>query len=130
MINKHMNIFATRSLRVIVLVSITVVLGVLDLALTIHYMGTIGLPEANPLARLLAEISPGLLVAGKLALVAINAGLLLALVKQRSAEIGAWVSCIVLVALTIHWTNYIAADLNGAFSDIPAGKCLDGWTCF
>jgi hypothetical protein len=80
-----------RSRRVAVLVTITVMLGVLDLFLTTYCMGTIGLPESNPFARWLVGISPGLLVSCKLALIAINGGLLLAIAKRRSAEVGAWI---------------------------------------
>ena len=119
----------SRVTRVIALVVAIVILNVLDLALTMHYMSTTGMPEANPLARSLVEISPGLLIVVKLLLVAIGTGILILLARRASAEFGGWLCFLAMVALTIHWSGYVRADLRGELFRASNGVCPDQYTC-
>lgn len=117
-----------REKRVVFLAVSIAVLGMIDLAITMHYMSTTGMPEANPIARYLVGVSPGLLVMYKVAITAFVSGVLIALAKHRSAEIGSWIGLVVMLALTIHWAAYVNADLNGEIFAPMQGELPVGWT--
>lgn len=96
--------------RVLILLSVVVVLSLADLYLTVLYAADAGgFPEANPLARaIMSTQSIPLLVAWKLGTVATAVGILYAIRRTRSAELGAWVCFLVLGWLTVHWGQYVA----------------------
>ncbi len=98
----------------LLLVVATALMGLADLLLTLTYVRTVGMAEANPLARWLMQFnSVGLVVAFKLASMAICSGLILWKRRSRSAEIGAWVCLLVMALLTARWVWFI-----GAFSSL------------
>jgi hypothetical protein len=98
-----------RTVRIVVLVGVVATLSLADLWLTVYFMSTTGMSELNPLARALAGFGPSALVAFKLASLLVNGGVLVACRTRVTAELGAWVSVIVMVALTAHWHNYMNA---------------------
>ena len=111
---------STRSRRVCRLVAGVCVVGVFDLALTIHFMTTTGMHEVNPVARSIALTSPGLLVLFKAALTALSAGILMRVRDRASAEVGAWLAAAVMLALSAQWARVIAVD-PGALLAPPTG---------
>lgn len=83
-------------------------MSVLDLHLTLLYVTNTGMAEANPLARAMMEYgSPAVLALWKLATVTLCLGILVAIRKRVSAEIGAWVGFLILSGLMAHWVNFI-----------------------
>jgi len=101
-------LFARRSLRVVVLSVGIVVMSVADLYLTLLFVTQTGMDEMNPLARAMMEYqSPMILALWKMGTVVISIGILIAIRKQRSAELGAWIGCLVMGSLMFHWIGYI-----------------------
>lgn len=99
-----------RARRVLFLLSIVIVLSLADLYLTLLFLTQGSFAEANPLARaIMHSQSIGLLVAWKLGSVLTTVGILYAVRKTPSAELGAWVCFAVLGWLTYQWTGYIDA---------------------
>jgi len=101
---------AVRARRVSVLVASFAVLGLADLALTLSYMGGIGLFEGNPLARALAlGGGPTTLAAFKLLTILLSAVILFALRTKRSAELAAWLCVLVISVVSLEWRKYSSA---------------------
>lgn len=101
-------VFLTRSFRVLALSIAIVVMSSVDLYLTILYITHSGMNEMNPLARAMMEYqSPSILAVWKMGTVVLSVGILLLIRKQRSAECGAWVGCLVLGWLMTHWVGFI-----------------------
>jgi Domain of unknown function (DUF5658) len=101
-------LFTKRSFRVILLSMAIVTMSSADLYLTLLYVTQIGMNEMNPLARAMMEYqSPAILAIWKTATVLLSVGILLWIRKQPSAEIGAWVGCLVLGWLMIHWVSFV-----------------------
>lgn len=96
-----------RAGRIWVALGIAAVLGLADLWLTMYFMKTTGMIEANPIARLLVSFGPASLVSFKLLSLLVNGSLLVAARKRFAGELGAWASVVVMVALTAHWHNYM-----------------------
>jgi len=107
---------ARRSLRVTLLAAAMILMGLADLQLTLTYMRSTGLIELNPIARAMIEIGGARqLVMYKLLSIAMSAGVLYILRRHALAERCAWVSCVLLLALTAHWVRY-----NDAAIESPA----------
>ena len=115
LIHQVCSLFAHRPMRVLMLsVAIAVMSGV-DLYLTLLFVTHTGMNELNPLARAMMDYqSPAVLAVWKMGTVVLSVGILLLIRKQRSAEFGAWVGCLVMGWLMVHWTGYIelSKDLN------------------
>lgn len=98
---------SSRAARVSVLVGVIVVLSLADLYLTLLYLRSVGMGEANPLAHLIMTYcSVEALAAWKILTVVLASTILVKLRKVRSAEIGAWTCAIGLCVLTVHWYRY------------------------
>lgn len=105
----------TRSRRVILLAVAITLMSAVDLYLTLLYVTNTGMNEVNPLARaMMAYQSPAVLAVWKFATVALSLGILILIRSKRSAEIGAWVGCLVLGWLMTHWVQFIheTRDIN------------------
>lgn len=118
---------AARSQRVILLVLATALMCLGDLAMTMDHARTIGLFEANPLAReVLRSHSPEVLLAFKGGSILLGCSLLCYLRKTRIAELGSWAALAAMTLLCLHWNGYsqglaemtpqYAAMASGAFS--------------
>lgn len=102
------HLFVHRPFRVVALSLAIVVMSSVDLYLTILYITHTGMNEVNPLARAMMEYqSPAILAVWKIGTVVISIGILMLIRKQRSAELGAWVGCLVMGWLMIHWVGFI-----------------------
>ena len=101
-------LFTRRPFRVVVLSLAIAAMSCVDLYLTLLYVTNIGMNEMNPLARAMMEYqSPAILAAWKMGTVMLSIGILILIRKQRSAEIGAWIGCMVLGWLMVHWVGFI-----------------------
>lgn len=97
-----------RPRRVLVLLAGIVVLSIADLAVTLTHLMTIGMAEANPIARFLMQAwpSPWALGAFKIATLSMCVGLLYWMRRRKVGEAGAWVATFVLVGMCIQWHEY------------------------
>lgn len=99
----------SRPTRVVGLIFAIVCLSLADLYITLLYLHSGGMGEANPVARWLMQLNrPGLLIAWKLGTVVVASGILLYYRRQRLGELGAWACCLILVWLTLRWETYHA----------------------
>jgi len=112
---------AARGRRVTLLVFAMALMGLADLGLTLTYMSTVGMLEANPIARAMIDVGgPRQLVMFKLFTIALSGGILYLLRRHRAAEVCAWLSCAGLLLLCVHWTSY-NASLAAAGASIDLG---------
>lgn len=101
-----------RARRVAELLTVLCVLSVADLIFTIWAQLFTAFYEVNPLARELIQHNNLLsLVAMKLALTGIGAGIFWRLRKHGRAELALWAVVLVYVLLTIRWNNYTTEAL-------------------
>lgn len=115
-----------RSERVMLLIAAIVMMCLGDLTMTMDHARTIGLFEANPLAReVMRSHSPEVLLTFKCASIILGCSLLGFLRKTRIAELGSWAALFAMTLLCIHWNGYsqglsemtsqYAAMASGAF---------------
>ncbi len=97
-----------RSRRVVLLIVGIVVLSLADLVITLLYLKSRGMMEANPVAAwIIAHTGSGvLLTAYKVLTVAICVGLLFRLRRHVEGEIGAWCAVLILAVVSFHWYQY------------------------
>ena len=96
-----------RPCRVIALIVTIVLLSLADLYITLVYLHSGGMGEANPVARwIMMHGSPVLLILWKFFTVGLAAAILYATRRTRTAEFGAWVCVLMLTWLTIRWASY------------------------
>lgn len=105
------------------LLAAVLVMSLLDLHHTLLYLQTVGMGEANPLARwVISHDSPFLLIGFKLATVVIASVILFALRRRAAAELGAVICVLVLVWLTVRWELYTDALLQmGGLIELAQG---------
>lgn len=93
--------------RIVLLIGAILLMGLADLLCTLTYMRSVGLPEANPLARWLAGIgSTQAIVCFKLLTMALSCFCLWLGRTQRRMELCAWTCAAILLALSIHWIGF------------------------
>lgn len=110
-----------RPIRVGVLLTAVVLMSAIDLYLTLLYLMTIGFAEANPLARSIMQTgSPGLLAAWKLLSLVPITLVAWQLRGKRLGEIAAWVACLVMSVVMLHWVQYAghSQDLTNVMGHI------------
>jgi hypothetical protein len=108
------------------LVGVIVVLSLADLYLTLLFLRSVGMGEANPLVHLiLTYCSVEALAAWKILTVLFASAILIRLRKARSAEIGAWACAIGLCVLTVHWYRYSreVTQLTPAIHQMASMEC-------
>lgn len=98
---------ASRGTRVVALTAAIALMSVADLCISLVYLRSVGMSEGNPLARwIMATSSTSFLIWWKLLSVSLGCGIFVFARRFRSAELGAWLCCAVLVWLTIRWADY------------------------
>jgi hypothetical protein len=118
-----------RSRRVIVLLIGIIVLSVADLVMTLSYLRTIGMTEANPIAVLVIESTRSALslTCFKLLTVLVTVLALYRIRGFRTGEVGAWIAVAVLTLLVAQWHIYsshfaepenIGLAVAGAYDDV------------
>lgn len=96
-----------RPTRVGALLVAVIALSLGDLYMTLFHLRSVGMIEANPLAREVIDLnSPYALSAWKLATVLVTVGILFMVRRTRSGEVGAWLCVAVLTWLTLRWMDY------------------------
>jgi hypothetical protein len=96
-----------RPCRVTALIFTIVLLSLADLYLTLVYLHSGGMGEANPLARwIMGHGSPTLLILWKLATITVASAILYHTRRTRTAEFGAVACVMVLTWLTLRWGHY------------------------
>ena len=108
-----------RSERVTWLLAGVVGLSAADLLLTVSYLTSVGMSEANPIALWLLQATNSVwpLAIYKGITVMICVMLLYTNRFQRQSELAAWCALLILVALTIWWNQYSRYQ-----SDLPVGE--------
>ncbi len=99
--------FSTRQVRVCWLVFAIAVLSLADLHMTLEHLTSIGMGEANPIARLIMSAnSPAALIAWKLTSVIAACLAFYAGRRKLVGEAAAWFCCLVLIWLIFRWDAY------------------------
>ncbi len=103
-----------RSRRVMALLGAVVLLSLGDLLVTLAYLKSVGLMEANPIAVYLIEStqSAWVLACFKGLTVGFCATVLFCLRRHREGEIGAWCAAAILVFTALQWHQY-AQSVDG-----------------
>ncbi len=98
---------AAVSRRIVLLIAAIVLMGLADLACTLAYMQTVGLPEANPIARWLARFGDTRAIIGfKLLTMLLSCLCLYVGRRERRMEFAAWACTIILLCLSVHWISF------------------------
>lgn len=93
--------------RVVALATTIVLLSLADLYITLVYLHSGGMSEANPVARwIMGHGSAALLSFWKLATVAVAVLIFYNARHTRAGEIGAWSCALLLTWLTVQWISY------------------------
>jgi hypothetical protein len=97
-----------RSRRVLLLIVGVVLLSLGDLLITIAYLTSTGMMEANPVAEFIitATGSVWALAAYKTLTVAICVGLLYRLRRLVEGEVAAWCAVMILALMSLQWYHY------------------------
>jgi hypothetical protein len=105
-----------------------VLLSTADLSMTLTYLRSVGMGEANPLARYVMSFnSPALLALWKFASVGVACLIFHIARHKRCGELACWACLAVLSALTLHWIDYssqvqlLTAQLHVAQQGDPLG---------
>lgn len=122
---------AARAERVTLVVFATALMCLGDLAMTMDHARSIGLFEANPLAReVLRHHSPEALVIFKGCSILLGCSLLVYLRKARIAELGSWAVLAAMTLLCLHWNGYSQglAEITPQYAAMAAGDfSCDTW---
>jgi hypothetical protein len=79
-----------------------------DLVMTLTHLTTIGMLEANPIARWIMQMqSPSLLVLWKVGTLGVAVAILLRARRLTCGEIAAWICAAVLLWLMVRWSVYL-----------------------
>ena len=118
-----------RSRRVLLLIVGIIVLSLGDLLITLAYLRSTGMIEANPIAAWLirATGSAVVLSAYKALTVGVCVGLLYRLRRHVEGEVAAWCAAVILIMTALHWYHYGRIDpdqLELAQRGTPADRWL------
>lgn len=119
-----------RSVRVMVLVVAIIALSAGDLAMTLTFLRSVGMGEANPLARFVIEYnSPALLVVWKAASVLLACMIFTLYRRKRCTEVACWCAVAILAWLTVRWWNYAseAGEIAPHLSAIAQAADRTNW---
>ena len=109
-----------RPCRVVALIITIVLLSLADLYISLIYLHSGGMGEANPVARwIMGHGNASLLVVWKLLTVGLAAVILFSARRTRVGEFGAWMCMLMLTWLTIRWAHY-ADEVRNYTSEIHA----------
>lgn len=96
-----------RTIRIAMLAGMLVVMSLLDLYITLLYLGSVGLAEENPFARIvISHGSPTLLAGWKILTVLPTILVVFHYRRRRAAEVLAWIACAVLLGVMLRWVQY------------------------
>ncbi|CAN5818780.1 hypothetical protein BH11PLA1_BH11PLA1_23020 [soil metagenome] len=100
----------SREFRVLILISLVLLMCLVDLLVTLNYVTSVGMAEANPLARWVMSFNcPWLLAGWKLLLMFANAVFLFIARRRLTGELGAWACFAIMLWLMARWQTYAEA---------------------
>lgn len=114
-----------RAMRVWMLMLAIVLMSVADLYMTLAHLNSVGMGEANPIARwVISYGSPWLLVVWKFGCIGLACLIFTIARYRRSSEIACWACIGILTALILHWMSYSAeaSDLTPQMNIIASGE--------
>jgi hypothetical protein len=92
---------------VLLLTGLIALLSLCDLVITLTYLRSVGMPEGNPIARMVMSYnSPTVLIAWKLATIVLTSLVFVVGRRRAVAEVGCWTCLLVLGWLTQRWITY------------------------
>jgi hypothetical protein len=98
----------SRETRVVSLILAVCAMSLADLVMTLTHLTTIGMLEANPIARWIMQMqSPSLLVLWKVGTLGVAVAILLRARRLTCGEIAAWICAAVLLWLMVRWSVYL-----------------------
>gem|GEM_PF-915771 len=104
----HASTPAVRGARVTLLLGAIALVSVVDLILTLKFVTTVGMIEANPIARWVMRSGDAwTLTIFKLSLTLICLGTIFWLRRIRTAELAAWFCFAVMLALSMKWSMFL-----------------------
>lgn len=109
-----------RSCRVCLLLVAVTAMAMGDLAMTLTWLNSVGMLEANPLARLVMGLSsPWAVVLWRGLSLILGLFILYRLRRRPHAEVGAWICFVAMGLLSAHWlsVNASAATLTSDYAD-------------
>lgn len=99
-----------RATRVLLLLGTALIVSVADLVMTLKFVTSVGMIEANPIARWIMRYGDATgLTMFKMILTLASLGTIFYFRKRRSAEIAAWVAFVIMLALSLRWFNFVSA---------------------
>lgn len=109
-----------------------VAMGIADLLCTLAYMTSVGMVELNPIAREMIRIGGAeQLIMFKLFTMALSSGIIFLIRRHPRAELCAWASFAIMLALMFHWVQYnrLAPTLTSEFSLLACSdtSTIEGW---
>jgi len=122
-----------RPRRVVVLLVGIVVLSLADLIITLTHLTTVGMAEANPVARWVIQWtgSPVSLVLFKVATVGVCVVLLYRVRHHLQGEIAAWLALVILAGMSVMWFSYTAVYENPVDATVAQEMLVHGnWVRF
>jgi hypothetical protein len=97
-----------RGSRVTTLIIAILLASLADLALTLEFLTSVGMAEANPVARaVIGTGSLAVVVGFKVGLSATACAIFWVARKRLSGEVGAWAGMLLMAWLMIRWNVYI-----------------------
>ena len=120
---------ARRARRVTALLIGILVLSIADLIVTLANLHTVGMVEANPLARFMIEHFDSLgLITFKMTTVFVCLALLYRLRHSLQSEIASWLGLMILVGLSVYWGHYSRHMHHPDTVTVRmSGQIDDGW---
>lgn len=99
-----------RATRVLLLLGTALIVSVADLIMTLKFVTSVGMIEANPIARWIMRSGDATtLTIFKMALTLASLGTIFYFRKKRSAEVAAWIAFAIMLALSFRWFNFVTA---------------------
>lgn len=93
--------------RLALLICAIILMGITDLLCTLSYLTSVGLIEANPIARwVINNLGMAGLITFKAATMLFTCGALYIIRRHRAAERCAWICAVVLLLLMLHWVRF------------------------
>lgn len=105
-----------RATRVLLLLGAALIVSVADLVMTLRFVTSVGMIEANPIARWIMKSGDATtLTIFKMVLTLLSLGTIFFFRRHRSAEIAAWFCFGVMLLLSLHWLDFVSSVQNEGY---------------
>jgi hypothetical protein len=119
----------TRNRRMGWMLGVVAALSLIDLALTLGMMQTVGMYESNPLAVAVVKHGPLALVGYKLMSMAVAGGFLWMARGTRIGQVGGMLGVVVMVALSCQWAHVLGSMAMGQDGGTEPEMGGAKWVC-